>query len=394
MKKFTLLTGFCLIVFHVFAQTPFTITADNFPVYSVENYRSIQSPVGASLTPSANGSWNLSNVQGGDPYTNNFVEETDPFYTNAGVDVYIDNFKSLNASLGYLIFDEFDFNANGVEDKGVYVNEQAYGLGALTGNQTDSIKFPFQGAIFPQGRKTMQFPATYQTAWHSASRRVINFTMKVAAVGLNNAPCQHIYTIFRSDSIAGWGKMRIHTGDATSIEYNVLIDRITQYAVDSFFIAGTPAPPTLLAAFSITQGQQTGFFNRYSVYREGFSRPLALLNYGTNNFTTPIRVLFDTEDLTATTGVLSPDAMYATMLFPNPASTGQLTLQFMGNIPAVSHFTVVDMQGKTVQQGTAVLENGALNLQLHEGLPNGDYVLSVLNDKKQTLVTEKFVLAR
>ncbi|MBL7782896.1 MAG: T9SS type A sorting domain-containing protein [Saprospiraceae bacterium] len=394
MKKVTLLSGFCFFVFHVFAQTPFTITADNFPVYSTENYRSIQNPVGANLTPSPNGSWDFSSLQGGNATSNYFTEETDPFYLDAGVDVYIDNFKALNANVGYLLFDEYDFNENGVEDKGVYVNEQAYGLGAMTGNPADSMKFPFQGAIFPQGRKIIQFPATYQSAWHSASRRVINFTMKVAAAGLNNTPCQHIYTIFRSDSISGWGKMRIHTGEATSIEYNVLIHRVNQYAIDSFFIAGAPAPAAILAAFGIMQGQQTGFVNRYSVYREGFSRPLAIFQYGTNNFTTPTRAVFDTEDLTATTGVLAPNALYSTMLFPNPASTGQLTLQFMGNVPATSDYTVVDIQGKTVQQGTAVLENGALNLQLQEGLPNGNYVLSVLGDKKQTLLTETFVLAR
>lgn len=394
MKKITLLTAFCCFVLSAFSQTPFTITADNFPVYEPENMRLLSDPVGAGLSPGANGNWDLSAIQDGNAATNNYVEETDPFYTSAGIDVYIDNFKSLNANVGYLIFDEFDFNDTGVEDKGVYVNAQAYGLAAYTGNAQDSLKFPFQGAIFPQGRKVMQFPATAQTAWTSQSRRIVNFSLKVAALGLNNTPCQHIYTIFRSDSIAGWGKMRIYTGGSPSIEYDVLINKINQYAIDSFFVNGAPAPTPLLSAFSMSQGQQTGFQNRYVVYREGYSRPLAIFNYGTNNYTTPTIVVFDTEELTPTTAVESPAAVFSTVLFPNPASSGALTLQFAGNVPTISSYNIIDMKGQTVQSGAATLENGALILQLNNHLTNGSYMLHVLSDKKQTLISEQFMLAR
>lgn len=391
MKKLILFACFCCFISPAFSQ--FTITADNFPLFNTENLRGISNPVGVSLIPSANGVWDLSAIEGGNLYTNNYVEEVDPFYTNAGVDVYIDNFKSLNANVGYVIYDELDFNNTGVEDKGVYIDPQAYGLGTYTGNPLDSLQFPFQGAIFPQGRKVMQFPATANTAWNSQSRRVVNFTLKVAALGLNNTPCQHIYTIFRSDSIAGWGKMRVYANGSPTIEYDVLINEITQYAIDSFFVNGAPAPTQLLTAFSMTQGQQTGFFHRYVAYREGYSRPLAIFNY-TTNLTTPAIVVFDTEDLTPTTSVKSPGADFSTLLFPNPASSGTLTLQLAGNIPAISAYVVLDMKGQIVQNGTARLENGALNLSLNNQLPNGSYLLQVLSDKKQTLITEKFVLAR
>lgn len=394
MKKFTLLTCFCSLLYPAFSQTPFTITQDNYPIFAPETFREFASPASAGLTPQANGVWDQSAHQGGDLIPVNYYEELDPFYTNAGIDVYNNDFKSLNAIVGYRVYNEFDFNDSGVEDKGIYLDPQAYGLGAYTGNSQDSMKFPLQGYVYPQGRKVISFPATFQSSWQSQTRRVINFSLKIAALGLNNAPCQHVFTIFRTDSIAGWGKMRVYADGAPSIEYDVLINRINQYAVDSFFVNGALAPVPLLNAFSITQGQHTDQIYRYTVYREGYSRPLSILLYNNSTFTTPANVYFDTEDLTPTTAVESPESVFTTLLFPNPASTGRLTLQFAGNIPGLGDYTVVDMQGKTVQRGNAVLENGALNLNLNNQLPNGNYMLNVLNDKKQTLITENFVLAR
>lgn len=46
-----------------------------------------------------------------------YMVQTDPFYTSSGIDVYIDEFKSLNANLGYILFYEYDFHLGGVEEK-------------------------------------------------------------------------------------------------------------------------------------------------------------------------------------------------------------------------------------------------------------------------------------
>ena len=395
MQKMYTLLAFIGLPLLAFSQSPFTITEDNFPLYDFQFLERTINPSGVNLTPGANANWDFSTVHSTDTVFNPYYPETDPFYTDAGIDVYLQDFKSLNANLGYEIYYEYDFDETGVYEKGTYVDPQAYSLSAFTGNPADSLKFPFQKAVYSSARKMFQFPATYQSAWQSGGRRVVNFSLSVQAAGLNNTPCQHVYTLFRSDTIIGWGKMRVYSGGSPSIPYDVLIERVSQYAVDSFFVNGALAPAFLTAAFGITQGQQSSVNKRYVAYREGFSTPLAIFNYGANNYTTPTVVGFDIENLTPTTGVETPGGhTFSTLMFPNPSSTGALTLQILGDVPSVSTYVIHDQQGRTVQSGTADLTAGLLHIQMNNQLPNGNYVLQVLSDKKQTLISEKFVLAR
>jgi hypothetical protein len=391
MKNVTTLLVLCCFSAAAFGQTPFTITYNNFPFYSTQNY---QGPnTGSNLTPTANGNWNYSTLHTTASTSSNYYVETDPFYTSAGVNVYIDDFKNLTSALGYIIYNEFDFNNSGVYDKGIYVDAQAYGLGALSGNNLDSIRFPLQGYIYPTARKVMQFPATFQTAWTSQNRRWVNFDLSVAAVGLNKTPGQHVFTTIRTDSIAGWGKMRVYSNGSPSIQYDVLINKSYQYAVDSFFLGGAPAPPALLTAFGLTQGQQTGINKRYTVFREGYSTPLAVFLYGSNNYTTPTGIYFDKDNLTPTTGVHGADKFdFATLLFPNPSSSGLVNVQLTGNVPELDMYQVIDLQGRIVQSGNVDTNEGLLQIQMGKQVPNGQYILQVLDNKKQTLVTESFVL--
>lgn len=395
MQKMYTLLAFIGLPLMAFSQSPFTITADNFPVFDFQFFERTLNPANVNLTPDANANWDFSALHSTDTVYNPYFQETDPFYTDAGIDVYLLDFKNLNANLGYEIYYEYDFDETGVYEKGIYLDPQAYSLSAFTGNPLDSLKFPFQKAVYSSARKMLQFPATYQSAWQSSGRRVVNFSLSVQAAGLNNTPCQHVYTLFRSDTIVGWGKMRVYSGGSPSVPYDVLIERVSQFAVDSFFVNGAPAPAFLTAAFGIAQGQQSSVSKRYVVYREGFSTPLSIFNYGTNNYTTPTVVAFDIENLTPTTGVETPlGATFSTLMFPNPSSSGELTLQLLGEVPAVSTYVIHDQQGRTVQNGAADLAGGELHFQMNNQLPNGNYVLQVLSDKKQTLITEKFVLAR
>jgi len=393
-KIYTMLFFFGLPMLAI-CQSPFTISSDNFPVYESQFFERTFDPTGVNLVPETDGNWDFSSIQSTDTLSISYFEETDPFYTNVGVDVYRSGFKLLNSGFGYLLFHEYDFNNTGVYEKGIYLNPQAYSLAGFTGNPLDSLKFPLQGDVYPNGLKIMQFPATHGTSWESQSRRVVNFTLSVQAAGLNNTPCQHIYTLFRTDSIVGWGKLRVHSGGSSSIPYDVLISQVNEYAVDSFFVNGAQAPPFLTTAFGISQGQQTNILNRYVAYREGNSTPLAFFNYPDNSFTTPDALYFDVNNLTTITGLNALEKhTYSTLLFPNPSSSGELVLQFLGEAPSVNTYRILDFQGRMVQSGTANLDGGRLPIQLNGLLPNGNYVLQVLSDMEQITMNEQFVLAR
>ena len=394
MQKIYLLVLLSAISGGISSQTPFTISESNFPVFENQVFIGPLSTV-PPLSPAANGNWDFSTYTSDETYTNPFIAETDPFYTNEGIDVYVLDFKALTNTLGYYVYNEFDFNGNGVYDRGIYVSQQEYPLTDFTGNPNDNITFPMQTYVYEGGRQTMKFPATYQSSWNSVSRRSVNFNITVSAFGLNNIPFQQVFSIFRQDTVIGWGKMRIHENGVPTIPYDVLMVRSVQFAVDSFFSAnGAPAPAPLMSAFGISQGQHTGITNRYTMYREGYSRPLAIFNYGSNNFTPPANVYFDTQDLN-TTGITQPGkASFASLLFPNPSTSGNLTLQIFGEAPVFDTYTVFDMEGKEVQQEKAHLENGVLQIQLNDRMVNGTYSLKVTGAKKQTLISEQFVLVR
>ncbi len=223
---------------------------------------------------------------------------------------------------------------------------------------------------------------------------MVDFNLTVNAAGLFNTPFQHVFTVFRTDTIVGWGKMRVYANGAPSIPYEVLIDKSTQYAIDSFLVGGQPAPPALLAPFGIAQGQQTGLVNRYIVYRRDFSAPLALYNFGANNFTAAVNLFTNTQNLTTTDAASPFQADFATVLFPNPSNAGVINLQIAGNVPALNTYEIIDQLGRVIQSGTADLQNELLQLSLHSQHPNGQYVLRVMGDKKQTVITEPFVLER
>ncbi|HOY06523.1 MAG TPA: T9SS type A sorting domain-containing protein [Saprospiraceae bacterium] len=394
MQKIYLLFLLLIISGGISGQTPFTITESNFPVYENQVFLGPLSTV-PSLSPAVDGNWDFSAFTSDETYTNPFIAETDPFYTDEGIDVYVLDFKSLTNTLGYYVYSEFDFNENGVYDRGIYVSEQEYPLTDFTGNANDKIVFPMQTYVYEGGRQTMQFPATYQSSWSSVSRRSVNLNITVSAFGLNNTPFQQVFSFFRTDTVIGWGKMRIHENGVPTIPYDVLMVRSAQFAVDSFYSAnGAPAPAPLMAAFGITQGQHTGVTNRYTMFREGYSRPLAIFNYGSNNYTPPANVYFDTQDLN-TTGTFQPgQSTFATVLFPNPSTSGDLTLQVVGDAPQFDTYKIYDMEGKIVQKGPAQLENGVLQIRLNDPVINGTYTLQVTGNKKQTLVSEQFVVVR
>ncbi|MBL7729499.1 MAG: hypothetical protein JNM68_17515, partial [Dinghuibacter sp.] len=116
----------------------------------------------------------------------------------------------------------------------------------------------------------------------SESRRVVNFNLNVAAYGLNNAPAQHVWTVYREEKIVGYGKIRVYHPDGPSQYYEVLKSEVTEYAIDSFYLYGKPAPDALLKAFGAEQAQKINIDNRVNFYRKGSFNYLFSLYLGAN----------------------------------------------------------------------------------------------------------------
>lgn len=395
MKKIFILLVLLPVASTVFGQI--TINAADMPVPSASyNLRDISTSAAANPTVGSSAAWDYS-AYAGTATTNAYTTETDTFFTSAGVDVYYAGFKSLISGLGYNYFAEIDFNASNVKESGIDILPQGYSLTAMTGGASDSLTIPAQKTILTTGREIVRFPFTSGTNWSSVSHRATTFYLTVAGAFLSHAPAEHRYDVHKTDTIVGWGKMRVYTTSGPSIQYDVLMDKSAQYAVDSFYLSGAPASPTVLSFFGVHQGQVTDSSYRYNFYRKTSFNYLLTFNYGNDaTYTTPSAKYMHSDNITpANVGVNEVnDVAFSTVLFPNPANSNEVNLLINGKDVTGGQYFVTDMSGKTIQAGAIEMKAGALHVTLGDNVANGNYFLSVTNSNNVKVVTEQFTIAQ
>lgn len=399
MKSFFTLIFTWITFSFVIGQSAITLNSSNVPIpEGAYTFSEITTNNPPSPTIGNNQLWNYATYNNLDTFDSFFFKEEDPFYTSEGIDVYQPGFKLLNQNLGYNLYLEIDFNENGVEDKGIYIDQQTYTLQHLTGNAADNITFPLQGYILNNPRKIMKFPMTNGTSWESTSNYSTNFTIKVAAFGLNNVPARHAYSTVRKDTIIGWGKMSVYTPNGPSISYDVLMNRSVQYSVDSFYLNGAPAPAALLNAFSVTQGQISGLTHTYNFYRAGTYSYLTRFFYGTDATFTNLNAAFVTlEDLTPATSSTQEfsNESYATVIFPNPSNGQEINLLLIGKDMDQVNYQITDLAGRMIQsKDNYKLDNNTMTLDLGNNSSTGMYMLLVKDSNNKVIATEKITIQR
>jgi hypothetical protein len=216
--------------------------------------------------------------------------------------------------------------------------------------------------------------------------------LSVAAFGLNNTPCAHVWNYFRKDTIVGYGKLRVYTPSGPSEAYDVLMDKIAEYTTDSFYVGGAPAPATLLTAFNVTQNQQTDNNYRYNFYRKSSFLYLCSYTWPGNGFTgNPNFIIWDTLNV-APLGIneINHHAAYTSVVYPNPATIGnEINIQLVGKTVTNATLQLLDLQGRmVVQENNVAMTNGLLQLKLRASMLQGNYTLRILDEKNQPIVSE------
>ncbi len=394
-KKITILSMLALSV-HGFAQTPITLTSVNTPIPTIFNSLEMENFNPAEL--GSNLVWDFSNLSPLDPSGFEYSVETIPFYTSVGIERYSSASKSFNADFGYNIYNEFDFSTNGLDDKGLNIPAQGYSLGAMTGDNNDSLTFPEQDYILSSPRRIIQFPMTANSSWSTQCPKVGNFFLKIAAYGLNNTPSQHRYTIHRTDSIVGWGKLSVYTSAGASIQYDVLMDKYSQYAVDSFFVGGAPAPQALTNGLGVTQGQQSNIINGYNFYRAGSYNYLMRLSYGLDNtFTNLSKTFMDTDNITTATSTanLNENASisYQSLVFPNPSAGNSISVKLLGKKVNNPEIKIFDVLGNLIQTEKFTQNSmDSISITFNKSIKNGNYILQVIDENNKVVVKENITI--
>lgn len=389
MKKLLLLA---LLPVASLSYGQITISATDMPVptgsYSIQDMTNPGMPT--SPIPGTNIMWYYGDINGTD-YTEDYATETDTFFTNVGVDVNYFTYKSMvggAAGFAYDVYSELDFTTTDVTEKGRFIDFQGYDLSFVTGNTGDSLTIPAQKARPVQTVQTMKFPLTMSTSWHSVSRQVTDFTLTLSPL-YDHTPSQHVYYIHRDDTVAGWGKMRVYTTSGASVWYDVLMDKISYYTVDSFYMGGVAAPDVILSSFGITQGQHTDSTDRYEFYRKGSYNYLAQFNYYEDNTYTNLGdAYYNTDNLTPSGVDAVNNAAYSTVLYPNPVTGAELNFKVMGGNAHIAKYIITDVAGRVVVNAAG---DNTATLHVNTGdMATGTYILNVFNDKNERIAQEQF----
>ena len=169
-------------------------------------------------------------------------------------------------------------DATGFNQLGYATNGRAFSITPISGGATDSLIFTAAITRYTNPNIFYKFPITANSVWKSNFKDTSNFLLTIAAFGLNRTPGARVSAYTQTDTIMGWGtlKMRNPTGGA-SLSYAVLLDRNIVTTVDSFYLAGGPAPAALLGAFGLTQGSSSGTPATYAFLGIGFKQPFMVI---------------------------------------------------------------------------------------------------------------------
>jgi hypothetical protein len=211
-------------------------------------------------TGGANRSWDYSGVQVGQSFYN--IWSPPDNYTN---------FPNASAMLNYspslgpltIMCSRANYlnDAGGIFYMGFESAANAYPLAAISGGATDELNILNTHKDFGKNYPIVEFPMEYTNSWRTNQIGLTNFTLTVAAFGLNAAPGQirHYLNIF--DTVMGWGTLTVRPNGMTNAP--ALLVKQKYVRTVSVMLGCAQAPEPLLAAFGISQGSLVEFSEYY-----------------------------------------------------------------------------------------------------------------------------------
>ncbi len=389
MKKILLLP-LLFVTFFSFGQI--VISSTDMPVPTC-TYTVWPLHITSPINPALNNNWVVYPFSATYYSEENYSLETDTFFSNQGVDATHIHTKGMSSSVFTLYYEvkrELDFTTTDVKEKGSTVIPKAMDIGYLTGFPGDSIIIPQQKTLDAEYIQTRKFPFTMNSSWHStSSRQVTNFILKYSPT-FDHVPCQHVYYIHRSDTVAGWGKVTLHSSMGPEVTYDVLMDKMSYYTVDSFYVGGVPADATFMSFLNNTQGQRINERHNYEFYREGLYNYLVSCSYGQDSTYNTLFIAFYYDPWASE--VSSKNYLFSTVLFPNPVTGGEMNFKIIGRSVHIAKYIVTDIMGRVMLSGNGN-NLSELNVNTAE-LTSGSYILQVSDDKNALLATEHFSVVK
>ena len=289
----------------------------------------------------------------------------------------------------------YQSNSTGYGEMGDSTSFVRFSLGAVSGSATDSLTFPAEVHAYATPFRYYRFPMTMSTSWAATNRITTNFLLKVGAFGLNNTPGQNIRNRTSHDTIVGWGTLKLRNPTTGGVlNFNVLLDVNTQIFKDSFFLGGAPAPPAILGAFGLTQGQNDTLIT-YKFIGAGFKG--VHLAIETNNRETQIsrmfRAILPSQNLP--TDLKNGSVEVATSVFPNPTTEG-VTFEFDKKSEGTWRVFIYNEAGQIIKNENVGASVGKTQhtVKFEQNLANGLYFYQIIDNNSLIRNTGKVLLNR
>ncbi len=319
------------------------------------------------LSPAASGTFDLTIVTDSLPMQPRHRKYTAAYY------FYDSSFQVSYFGLGVNVNREFSNSPYELAEHESKSFDTSYDIFLRTSSITDSLFFPTQDMLYVGQAKKLAFPCTYGSSWTSDYVRDFRFELSYGIYACNHAPGIVRSTISETDSVTGWGAMRINDIAGNPSPYwSVLQVQSVVVRRDSFLLNGGYMPNAILTAFGLTQGQTDTVFEQY-YYRKGEITPLAHVLFRDRTFATPYRAETHVQRLSK---LAIPENEQETdgKIFPNPV-IGNQTIVALNKANGSCSYSLRTGQGIVVHRGQLNFSNHQAVLPLPADIANGIYYL-------------------
>ncbi len=391
MKKLIFTITSSLLIFSQ-AQAQITLTSVISAIAGTNDSVKIVAPasiLSLTLPRATNNSWDMTSLDyssGAGVYNHVVIPGGTPF----GSAQYADSVTyeiSSGSGIGYASDEATQASAAGLNILGEYLYHQHISLsGVPGGGPDDSLGFPAQDILYSSPRTELKFPMTYGTNWTTTSRYTTNFTVTFAFLSLSGVPAQRVTSYTMQDSVIGWGKMKVKNAAGDTTTYmDVLQVKTIHTAQDSFYLAGSPASPTLLAGFGLVQGMITNLFEE-NFYRPNEVTPLLKVEYSDSTYTTPVSGEVHMQRLAMPTAVENLSLANDIKVYPNPVTDHNISIDLPKSQNISWNYELINVAGQVVATSSLQPNNGHVSIQLSSAITPGLYYLRLNNENKQTCI--------
>jgi len=340
-------------------------------------YRALPSSISVAAQGSAQ-TWDYSNLSmTGGATTIVHYDAADSVTNYPGSYQYSDGDLESPTGQSFPASEFVSLSSNGYHVCGYYVSSYNESLTAVTGGATDVLDIPFQRLVFTDTMFYLKFPVTSQSSWSGKYYRNVQFNLTVAAAGLSATPGFFQFKVEQTRTVVGSGQIIIPDENGNALApVDVLMIEVDEVQTDSVFIAGAPAPPSLMAAFGLTQGASVS--NNFVVFYPLNNGANPVASYTLDASGNPISFEYRPDEARRSSNIgLAEMKLSNTDIYPNPLRQGEnLHIDLEGDA-TVEALKVYNVQGQQV--GEFKTDGSARHLEINLNLRKGVYLVSLVN---------------